>query len=116
MPKKIENLNASEFLGQRNVNQQAAEQELTHQGTEEQRQEWQKQSEKEPAKQEPDRFDDGYDSDADPAFSPGWEARYCKEEVFSSCNRCLKLLCYAHFLTNPDCDSHTKRKQKRKRI
>ena len=49
-----------------------------------------------------------YDSDADPPYKATCEYYQCKREVWSSCHRCLILLCYDHFMDNPHCDYHTK--------
>ena len=47
-----------------------------------------------------------HDSDADPPYTATCEHNQCKEEVWSSCHRCLILLCYNHFMDNPHCDYH----------
>ncbi|XP_050298810.1 uncharacterized protein LOC126737797 [Anthonomus grandis grandis] len=62
--------------------------------------------------------EDCYDSDADPPYKATCEVRRCKVEVFSSCERCLILLCWDHFIDNPDCSRHDKsyRENKAKRI
>lgn len=55
-----------------------------------------------------------YDSDADPPYTATCEYYRCKGEVWSSCQRCLILLCYDHFMHNPNCDYHTNRIVKKK--
>lgn len=47
-----------------------------------------------------------YDSDADPPWGV-CEVAKCRGQVWSSCHRCLILLCWQHFLEDPDtCSEH----------
>lgn len=60
-----------------------------------------------------------YDSDVDPPYAARCEAHQCKKGVFSSCHRCMILLCYNHFMSNPNCENHTnkiKKKTKPKKL
>lgn len=57
---------------------------------------------------ESDDYIDFDDSDNDPDFKPGiCELWKCKEEVFAACGKCLVLLCYDHFMEDPEsCGQH----------
>ncbi|KAG5865689.1 hypothetical protein JTB14_032579 [Gonioctena quinquepunctata] len=57
----------------------------------------------------------GYDSDADPPYRATCEVYKCKREVFSSCHRCLILLCFDHFENYYDsCNDHSSKKARNK--
>lgn len=55
-----------------------------------------------------------YVSDADTPYTATCEYYKCKGEVWSSCERCMILLCYDHFMDNPHCDYHKTRIVKKK--
>lgn len=44
------------------------------------------------------------------------EVYKCKNEVFSSCHRCLKLLCFSHFENYVGCEEHHHARQSRKNL
>lgn len=50
---------------------------------------------------EPSEFEDN--SDEDPTYVQTCELQFCKEEVFSACPHCLKLLCWNHFSNDDSC-------------
>ncbi|KAG5869052.1 hypothetical protein JTB14_001403 [Gonioctena quinquepunctata] len=59
----------------------------------------------------------GYDSDADPPYRATCEVYKCKREVFSSCHRCLILLCFDHFENYYDsCTDHSSKKARHNKI
>ncbi|KAG5864146.1 hypothetical protein JTB14_022010 [Gonioctena quinquepunctata] len=59
----------------------------------------------------------GYYSDADPPYRAICEVYKCKREVFSSCHRCLILLCFDHFENYYDsCNDHSSKKARHYKI
>ncbi|KAG5898989.1 hypothetical protein JTB14_004708 [Gonioctena quinquepunctata] len=59
----------------------------------------------------------GYDSDAAPPYRATCEVYKCKREVFSSCHRCLILLCFDHYENYYDsCNDHSSKKARHNKI
>ncbi|KAG5898483.1 hypothetical protein JTB14_015487 [Gonioctena quinquepunctata] len=59
----------------------------------------------------------GYDSDADPPYRATCEVYKCKRDDFSSCHRCLILLCFDHFENYYDsCNDHSSKKARHNKI
>lgn len=44
----------------------------------------------------------------DPDYYPTCEASGCKKEVWSSCHKCLILLCWDHFINDSPCEVHNR--------
>ncbi|KAG5886831.1 hypothetical protein JTB14_005283 [Gonioctena quinquepunctata] len=59
----------------------------------------------------------GYDSDADPPYRATCGIYKCQREVFSSCHRCLILLCIDYFENHNDsCNDHSSKKARHNKI
>lgn len=54
----------------------------------------------------PDPFECSDESDNDPTYKQKCQFRNCKVEIFSTCERCLSLLCWNHFTNNSNCKNH----------